>query len=111
MTTMRTLSDELFDHIVARAAQSNVSDKLNLNFDFGEHEPKYGLKLIVVNVTGDGEQSIYCDTMHEVNIADWIAEKLRDNEDWPFWEVKVFGYDDDEDVECVLYFIDENSRE
>jgi hypothetical protein len=81
--TYGSVSEETKELLYLRAHQSNLeTDKLGLNPDFDYEDPESwppNLYEISIIVQGALDEEFYVVTDYEVNIADWIAEDLRDN--------------------------------
>jgi hypothetical protein len=98
--TYGTISEATKLHILKRAEESGIAEfKLGLDFEFPEDLDFYAEQvnwnqpdnLFEVSIFAGGaldeEFTILSD--YEVNIADWIAETLRSNEEVEDWEVLV----------------------
>jgi len=79
-----SVSEETRELLYVRAHQGNLeTDKLGLNPDVDYDDPESwppNLYEISIIVQGALDEEFYVVTDYEVNIADWIAEDLRDNE-------------------------------
>jgi hypothetical protein len=87
-----TIGDETRAYVEMRAAQSNVSDRIDLESDADD---AYTLDIIYY---GALDESFSIGREYAVNVVDWIGEMLTSQEelgalDTCFWEVSITEQD------------------
>jgi len=74
-----------------RSGQANIDfDKLGVEPEFDiENDDLDGIYQLSIIIGGALDEEFYIKTIYEVNIADWLAEDLRDSKIEEPWEIIV----------------------
>lgn len=80
------------EYVLKRAEQSNVLDRIDLE---SEADDAYLLSVII---DGALDEEFCVGQPYAANVADWVAELLRETVDTAFWEVTLCQGGNNEDV-------------